>query len=1619
MADPSLKTWEKADRIDFIKKCKNYISSCSGSLIAIQDDKLTDILNDIYSLMTLAVKGSLKKDAIISVLNELSMLHPDMNSFILDMFNVFDVETSLLDQNAKERVNLSAIIKASELIVTEKLMKERLEIDSLQEMKILTNRNFYSKFIKVKTKLYYKQRKFNLFREESEGFSKLIVDLMKAQNDGESPTECLENVKSLIGCFNLDPNRVLDVILELFEQHTSHYSFYIPLIQAYMPDPKILCEVLGFKFTSYHNSTEPTRRSLFQLTATMLQHGIIHLDDVYIWLIPDDKIIVKDFEKELSNAKEYVRKLNIVSTKEKEDKEDERKDKQIRYEMNQKFGLAEAMLQIGDWNTFIKMSDKLVDYCLVDQPPIGLALCNLISRMIEPVYRKHSGLGPKVKGCVMSPFQCSLTLPPCQTFEDFQRTVLPMLNTLGPSLHLDIVLAHKIIRLLRSSLQPPTSTPSGSSGTGGLDPTSSPLYYDAVSVLDRVILPSLSHSEANCCLAEEIWSIIKLYPYQTRYYLYARWKNETYLDHAKLIRKRGEAEKKIKAIMKRVSKENVKPAGRHIGKLSYYCPGYLFDYTLIQVQMYDNLILPVVDSLKYLTPLAYDVLTYCIIETLTHADKDRFKHDGTSLSVWLTNMASFCGNIFKKYHVTLDLTGTLQYIGNQLKQHKSLDLCLLKEIVQKMSGIEVVDDITEDQLQAMSGGELLRNEAASFTSVRNTKRSSAKLKEALCSDNLAVALCLLIAQQKNCVIYQETSRQSHLKLVGKLYDQCQDTLVQYGTFLGSTMTIDEYTSRLPPIQTLLEEYHINIDVAFFITRPMFNHAISIKYDALRKADPNSKKLPTVKQQKYVEAVKEVMGPVIKSVIPLHPAKVWEDIAPEFLVTFWSLTTYDLFVPVEAYTREINKLKMQSLSTIDSKELPAVKIKKESDKFNSLMEKLNDEKKKQQEHVERVMARLNQEKDIWFVSRSPKGAKNETINQFLQLCIFPRCIFTSVDAVFCAKFVHLLHKLKTANFSSLLCYDRLFCDITYVVTLCTENEAHRYGRFLATLLDTIMHWHSSPAIYEAECADHPGFVTKCRVSNQCSDANQNVGYENYRHACHKWHYKITKSIVLCLESKDYVQIRNAFIVLMKILPYFPVLAKLSNFIEKTVNKVREEEKSRRQDLFTIATSYCRFLIAKTPNLMKESDFHDTSDKVKKPAAAATKKEATASASTGDPEAKKPAKAPANGVEKANGVSNVNGKVAVKEEPLTTSSSNTTSVAPSEKQEKQTERRVLNRTSVEVKSEPPVVKKEKDVTSSSGSTTKELKKKLKSQSQDSGQPPEKRHKEHKEKKDKESRKEDSRTIIIKDEHHDLRKRSRSYDKSPTHYTSAERHQQKDYPSPPTPKGFVTVQSPEYGDTSPRYVHSSPPPSYSHSPPPHNDFRELESISNSSSGSLNQLPEIDRPERNTRRRRTDATPKSSKRSEGRGSSEMKKEKREKREKKSSLALFSSEKSAMGKSSIAMYSSEKSTMGKSSAESKDKEGMRKKKLTRKRDRLDEAALIVTEQKKRKEDKLSKSSKSSSHANGDQIEHLRESRMEKHHYSREKSTDDRFSYERETVRHEHERSEKHSRRTGGGDKRR
>lgn len=85
------------------------------------------------------------------------------------------------------------------------------------------------------------------------------------------------------------------------------------------------------------------------------------------------------------------------------------------------------------------------------------------------------------------------------------------------------------------------------------------------------------------------------------------------------------------------------------------------------------------------------------------------------------------------------------------------------------------------------------------------------------------------------------------------------------------------------------------------------------------------------------------------------------------------------------------------------------------------------------------------------------------------------------------------------------------------------------------------------------------------------------------------------MVFCLDSKDYMQIRNALIILKTISPHFPVLSKLAQIIEKRVEKVVEEERNQRQDLFVLATSYIGLLKSKSNDMMKEAEFHQISDK----------------------------------------------------------------------------------------------------------------------------------------------------------------------------------------------------------------------------------------------------------------------------------------------------------------------------------------------------------------------------------------------------------------------------------------
>ncbi|XP_029463722.1 THO complex subunit 2 [Rhinatrema bivittatum] len=1175
-----IKNWEKSGKNEFLQLCRS-LSEKSHENVTFKD-----IQQALYELAYHVIRGNLKQDQAANVLGDIIDLRDDMPSILADVFCILDIETSCLEEKSK-RDHFTQLVLSCLYLVSETILKERLDPETLESLGLIKqSQQFNQKSVKIKTKLFYKQQKFNLLREENEGYAKLTAELGQDLSGNITSDLILENIKSLIGCFNLDPNRVLDIILEVYECRPDHDDFFVPLIESYMCmcEPQTLCHILGFKFRFYQEPSGETPTSLYRVAAILLQHNLIELDDLYVHLLPGDNIILDEYKREIVDAKQVVRKLTLVvlssdKTEEKEKEKEEEREQRRKLPDNQKLGLLEALLKIGDWQHAQNIMDHMPAFYATSRKSIALALCKLIHVTIEPLYRRV-GIPKGAKGSPCPPLQNKKAPKPAECFEDLRKEVFSMLCSLGPHLSHDPILFAKVVRLGKAFMKEFQSDGSKQDEKEKMDI----LFSSLLSITDQVLLPSLSLMECNACMSEELWGMFKTCSYHFRYHLYGQWKNETYNSHPLLMKVKAQTIDRAKYIMKRLTRENVKPSGRQIGKLSHSNPTILFDYILSQIQKYDNLITPVVDSLKYLTSLNYDILAYCIIEALANPEKEKMKHENTTISSWLQSLASFCGAVFRKYPI--ELAGVLQYVVNQLKAGKSFDLLILKEMVQKMAGIEITEEITIEQLEAMTGGEQLKAEGGYFGQIRNTKKSSQRLKDVLLDHDLVLPLCLLMAQQRNGVIFQEGG-EKHLKLVGKLYDQCHDTLVQFGGFLASNLSTEDYIKRVPSIDILCNEFHTPHDAAFFLSRPMYAHHISSKYDELKKAEKGSKQQQH-KVHKYITSCEMVMAPVHEAVISLHPPKVWDDISPQFYATFWSLTMYDLHVPQDSYNREVNKLKIQMKAIDDNIEMPPNKKKKERERCTALQDKLQEEEKKQMEHVGRVLQRMKLEKDTWLLAKS---TKNETITKFLQLCIFPRCIFSAIDAIYCARFVELVHQHKTPNFSTLLCYDRVFSDIIYTVASCTENEASRYGRFLCCMLETVTRWHSDKGIYEKECGNYPGFLTILRATGfDGGNKADQLDYENFRHVVHKWHYKLTKASVHCLETGEYTHIRNILIVLTKIIPWYPKVVNLGQALERRVDKICKEEKEKRPDLYALAMGYSGQLKSRKPSMVPENEFH---------------------------------------------------------------------------------------------------------------------------------------------------------------------------------------------------------------------------------------------------------------------------------------------------------------------------------------------------------------------------------------------------------------------------------------------
>jgi len=124
--------------------------------------------------------------------------------------------------------------------VSPALMRQVMDAPLLHKIG-LTREAFFKHGIRHATNLLYRQANYNLLREESEGYSKLLTELFTSFNDvsssevpsTEAAVEAFERIKALIGTFDLDVGRVLDVALDVYATSVVKASkFFVKLLRV-------------------------------------------------------------------------------------------------------------------------------------------------------------------------------------------------------------------------------------------------------------------------------------------------------------------------------------------------------------------------------------------------------------------------------------------------------------------------------------------------------------------------------------------------------------------------------------------------------------------------------------------------------------------------------------------------------------------------------------------------------------------------------------------------------------------------------------------------------------------------------------------------------------------------------------------------------------------------------------------------------------------------------------------------------------------------------------------------------------------------------------------------------------------------------------------------------------------------------------------------------------------------------------------------------------------------------------------------------------------------------------------------------------------------------------------
>ena len=295
----------------------------------------------------------------------------------------------------------------------------------------------------------------------------------------------------LVGTYDLDPNRVADIIFTEFQQAPSDLSF-MPLLQSF--NSSLFPHLLGFKF---QHTTEKCQ-SLCEVSARCIKAGLFSLDSLWGYLRPED--LHRCYTEYECLAQVVKRSLDVVII----NADTSAKDKDLlrlfqKDFNNQKLGLLTELIRVNHWECIeemlVRFQDKLI---LCSYPGMTDALCQLVEWVIDPVYQGLPEPLPTTNKTALFPCGTLKQATNMQEVQEFLVKVLPILGIYIGAMEDTYAKVCKTLQHLEDK-------------------------DFVINMLNIYIFPALSLAGVN--VVKILWATMQDFPYNLRYHLYRSWKN--------------------------------------------------------------------------------------------------------------------------------------------------------------------------------------------------------------------------------------------------------------------------------------------------------------------------------------------------------------------------------------------------------------------------------------------------------------------------------------------------------------------------------------------------------------------------------------------------------------------------------------------------------------------------------------------------------------------------------------------------------------------------------------------------------------------------------------------------------------------------------------------------------------------------------------------------------------------------------------------------------------------------------------------------------------------------------------------------------------------------------------